>query len=215
MPKARIVDPLLPYAVPINTLSPWPGNPRQGDIEAMAQSLRTNGQYRLAVVQESTGQICAGNHMWLAARDELGWDTIAAITLPLTDEEAKRLLAADNGVAEKGSFNEHLLASLLSDLAATDLGLEGTGYEPADLEDLANLLTAPESLDSLAAQHGSWNDEPADTEPSDVTTTQGWPTITITCPPDVKARFDKLFNAQDGEPWQRLAVILDTAEQAA
>lgn len=216
MTTAHIAEPLRTYAVPIDSLTPWPGNPRQGDIEAMAQSLRTNGQYRLAVVQESTGQICAGNHMWLAARDELGWDTIAAITLPLTDEEAKRILAADNGVAEKGSFNEHLLASLLSDLATTELGLAGTGYEPADLEDLANLLAAPESLSDLASQHGTWDDDTphGDSGDSPVTTTQGWPVITITCPPDVKARFDHLFNSQDGEPWQRLAALLDFAEQA-
>lgn len=220
MAEPRIAAPLLQHVVPIDTLKPWPGNPRQGDIEAMAASLKTNGQYRVAVVQESSGQICAGNHMWLAAKDELGWDALAAITLDISDEEAKRILAADNGVGEKGSFNEYLLADLLHDLAGSDLGLEGTGYEPADLEDLANLLSAPDSLDSLAGSHGGYDDS------GDVTPSRsegdsdgggdpsGWPKIEIACPPKIKARFDKAFNDLDGEPWQRLEAILDAYDPA-
>lgn len=220
MAKPKIAVPLLDHVVPIDSLKPWPGNPRQGDIEAMAASLKTNGQYRVAVVQASSGQICAGNHMWLAAKDELGWDSLAAITLDLSDDEAKRILAADNGVGEKGSFNEYLLADLLHDLAGTDMGLEGTGYEPADLEDLANMLSAPDSLDSLGGQHGDWDDSgdvtPSGSEPdgdggSDPT---GWPKIEIACPPKLKARFDKAFNDLDGEPWQRLETILEAYEQA-
>lgn len=216
MTDTHIAAPLREHTVPIDSLKPWPGNPRQGDIEAMAASLKANGQYRVAVVQQSSGQICAGNHMWLAAKDELGWDTIAAITLDISDEEAKRILAADNGVGEKGTFNEYLLADLLHDLSGTDIGLEGTGYEPADLEDLTNLLSAPESLDNLGGQHGDWNGS------GDVTTTEtendsnpdGWPKIEIACPPKTKARFDKAFNNLDGEPWERLETILDGHDQA-
>lgn len=220
MTTANIAAPLHEHIVPIDTLKPWPGNPRQGDIEAMAASLRTNGQYRVAVVQESTGQICAGNHMWLAAKDELGWEHIAAITIDLTDEEAKRILAADNGVGEKGSFNEYLLADLLHELSGSDLGLEGTGYEPADLEDLANLLSAPESLDNLSGKHGDWDDSgdvtPSRSEPDGDGggDPSGWPRVEIACPPKLKARFDKAFNDLDGEPWQRLDTILEAYEQA-
>jgi hypothetical protein len=218
--KPKIAAPLLEHVVPIDSLKPWPGNPRQGDIEAMAASLRTNGQYRVAVVQESSGQICAGNHMWLAAKDELGWEELAAITLPLSDEEAKRILAADNGVGEKGSFNEYLLADLLHDLAGSDIGLEGTGYEPADLEDLANLLSAPESLDTLGGQHGDWDDSgdvtpsPSEADSDGGGDPSGWPKVEIACPPKLKARFDRAFNDLDGEPWQRLEAILGAYEQA-
>lgn len=220
MAPPLIAPPLLDHVVPIDSLKPWPGNPRQGDIEAMAASLRTNGQYRVAVVQQSTGQICAGNHMWLAAKDELGWDSLAAITLDISDEEAKRILAADNGVGEKGSFNEYLLADLLHDLAGTSLGLEGTGYEPADLEDLANMLSAPASLDSLSGAHGDWDDSgdvtssPAEKDGDGGGDPAGWPTVQIACPPQLKARFDKAFNDLDGEPWQRLEAILEAYEQA-
>ena len=220
MSQANISEPLRPHAVPIDTLKPWPGNPRQGDIEAMAASLRTNGQYRVAVVQKSTGQICAGNHMWLAAKDELGWDQLAAITLDLTDDEAKRILAADNGVGEKGSFNEYLLADLLHDLAGTDIGLEGTGYEPADLEDLANMLSAPDTLDQLGGQHGDWDDT-GDVTPSPSAADSdtggdpsGWPRIEIACPPKVQARFAKAFNDLDVEPWQPLETLMYAYAQA-
>lgn len=220
MAKSKIAAPLLPHVVPIDSLKPWPGNPRQGDIEAMAASLKTNGQYRVAVVQESSGQICAGNHMWLAAKDELGWEELAAIVVPLSDEEAKRILAADNGVGEKGSFNEYLLADLLHDLAGSELGLEGTGYEPADLEDLANMLSAPDSLDSLGGEHGGWDDSgdvtpsPSEQDGDGGGDPSGWPKIEIACPPKIKARFDKAFNDLDGEPWQRLEAILEAYEAA-
>ena len=34
-----IVDGLAPLAVPIDELAPLPGNPRRGDVEAVARSL--------------------------------------------------------------------------------------------------------------------------------------------------------------------------------
>jgi hypothetical protein len=216
--KPKVAQPLRDLIVPIDSLKPWPGNPRQGDIDAMAASLKTNGQYRPAVVQKSSGQICAGNHMWLAAKDELRWDGIAAVVVDLTDEQAKRILAADNGVGEKGTFNEFLLAELLTDLSGTDLGLAGTGYDPADLEDLANMISAPATLDELHGEHGTWDDT-GDVTPSDsaksAETPGGWPAVSIACPPKLKARFDRAFNALDGEPWERLEIILEAYEETA
>jgi len=41
-------------SVALNTLESYPTNPRRGDIEAIAQSLKAHGQYRPIVVQYGT-----------------------------------------------------------------------------------------------------------------------------------------------------------------
>lgn len=134
--KPNIPTPLQQHVVPIDSVTPWPGNPREGDIDAIAESLQAGGQWRLAVVQKSSGQICVGNNMWIAAKERLDWDGIAAIHLDLTDDQARRMLARDNRTSDRGSYNDYLLADFLNELSGTDLGLEGTGYTDEDLEDL-------------------------------------------------------------------------------
>jgi len=55
-------------SVALNTLESYPTNPRRGDIEAIAQSLKAHGQYRPIVVQYGTNFILAGNHTYKAAK---------------------------------------------------------------------------------------------------------------------------------------------------
>lgn len=124
------------HIVPIDSVQPWPGNPRQGDLDDIASSLQQYGQWRVAVVQKSSGNICIGNNMWHAAKEKLEWDGIAAIHLDVSDDDARRMLARDNRSSDKGTYNDYLLADFLGELADTDLGLDGTGYEPTDLDDL-------------------------------------------------------------------------------
>ena len=75
-------------------LNPYYRNPRHGDIDAIAQSLEVNGQYRPIVVNlgRKTGrplEVLAGNHTLAAAR-RLGWDTITATTVDVDDQGAAR-----------------------------------------------------------------------------------------------------------------------------
>lgn len=211
MNESRVPDALRDHLVPIDSVKPWPDNPRRGDTGALAESLHANGQYRPAVVQAATGRICAGNHMWLAAKN-LGWSHIAAIHVDLTDEEAKRILVADNRIGELGGYDERLLAGVLGELATTDLALEGTGYDQDALEDLVAMVEAPADLNSLEQRYGPWEPTPA---PGDTASGSGetpqWTVISIACPPDVKARFDQVFNALPGQPHERLAAILQKA----
>jgi len=65
-------------SVKVDTLKEFDGNPRKGNVKALVESLQANGQYRPIVVQKSTRQILAGNHLWKAAQ-ELGWSEISII----------------------------------------------------------------------------------------------------------------------------------------
>jgi ParB-like nuclease domain len=48
--------------VPIGDLTHYRKNPRRGDIEAIKESLRANGQYRPIVARRQTLEVLAGNH---------------------------------------------------------------------------------------------------------------------------------------------------------
>ena len=95
----RIPDSLAHLAVPIDSLKPWPQNPRKGDLEAIRESLRVNAQFRPILYRASDRVILAGNHTWHAACAD-GWTEIAAQPIEPTDEaHAKRIVLADNRTA--------------------------------------------------------------------------------------------------------------------
>src|ERR1019366_7782298 len=75
-------------AVDITTLYELPGNPRKGDVEAVARSYATFGQQKPIVVQRRGRKtvVIDGNHQLKAAR-QLGWDRIGVP--PLNDEASK------------------------------------------------------------------------------------------------------------------------------
>lgn len=122
--------------VPVAELRPYPGNPRQGDVEAIKRSLAANGQYRPVVVNRRTSEVLAGNHTLLAAR-ELGWEQIAASYVDVDEDGARRIVLADNRTNDLAGYDDEALVELLQALP----DLEGTGYDEealgALLEELA------------------------------------------------------------------------------
>ena len=54
--------------IKLGDLRPLPGNARRGDVDAIVDSLRRNGQFRPLVVQRSTGYVLGGNHTLQAAQ---------------------------------------------------------------------------------------------------------------------------------------------------
>ncbi len=72
-----ISEDLEPLATPIADLRELPGNPRVGDVGAVARSLDQFGQ-RKPIVALRDGTIIAGNHTWKAA-NQLGWEKIAVV----------------------------------------------------------------------------------------------------------------------------------------
>ena len=113
--------------VSVNALKPHPRNPRQGDVEVIAESIDVNGFYGAVVAQRSTGFILAGNHRFLAAK-QTGATKIPIIWVDCSDEEAQRILLADNRTSDLADYDDQALADLLKELAKSDSGLLGTGY---------------------------------------------------------------------------------------
>lgn len=126
--------------VTLTKLTPHPRNVRQGDVGAISQSLTEHGQYRPIVVQRSTGQIIAGNHTYRAA-SSLGWKQVAVNYLDVTDEQALRILLVDNRTNDLASYDDNALVELLTELAATEQTLTGTGYNEDDLDELLGTIT--------------------------------------------------------------------------
>lgn len=126
---------LATVVVGIDTVKPYAKNPRLGNIDAIAQSLKKNKQYRPIVVQKSTNTILAGNHTWRAAK-HLGWEDIAVVFVDVDDERAKRIVIADNRTADLGTYDPELLAEIMESLP----DVEGTGYTEQDRQILLDAV---------------------------------------------------------------------------
>ncbi|MGI5139361.1 MULTISPECIES: ParB/RepB/Spo0J family partition protein [unclassified Streptomyces] len=152
---ARIPESLLPLAVPIDDLSVYHRNPRTGDVDAIAESLRVNGQYKAIVVNRGThtgrpNEILAGNHTWTAAK-QLGWDQIAATFVDVSDEDAARIVVVDNRTSDLAGYDSELLADILDELP----DLDGTGYDQDALDKLLDHRALPEAIDLPSEGQGT------------------------------------------------------------
>lgn len=137
---------LRPFLVPIDTLEPFPGNPRRGDIAELRGSLRRFGQVLPVLADPKLGEgervrIIARHHLVLAATEE-GWTHVAVIAHEFADEEeARAYLLADNRLGELGGYDDEALVEHLKQLAELD-ALAGTGYTTDDLDDRLAALRA-------------------------------------------------------------------------
>lgn len=131
------------HEVAIDKLKGYKNNPRVGNVEKIAESLEANGQFRPIIVRKETNEILAGNHTWKAAQ-HLGWKTIKVTYVEkLTDEQAARIVVADNRLPDLGDYNQDALAELLAGLALSpNGGLAGTGYEAEEVESILREVTA-------------------------------------------------------------------------
>lgn len=134
---ARLVD--------LDKLKELPGNPRTGDVSAIAGSLERNGQFRPIVVNTRDMTILAGNHTAKAAR-QLGWQQIRVWYVDADEATAKRIALADNRTAELGGYDDDNLAAMLKDIGVVeDLGaLEGTGWTPEAALPFLDTLMGPD-----------------------------------------------------------------------
>ena len=137
---------------PIGELKAHPENPRQGDISAIAGSIQKNGWYGTIVAQRSTGYVLAGNHRLMAAKS-IGMETVPVYWVDVDDEQANRILLADNRASDLATYDDSALADILANLVDTDLGLTGTGFDDADLEALLF------DLDRLNPTYGTLTDD--------------------------------------------------------
>lgn len=132
--ESKLGDVKVLYAM-VNEIDPHPDNANVGDLESIQESIRVNGFYAPIIVQASSGYIIAGNHRYKAAVS-LGYESVPVVYLDVDDEEAKRIMVADNRTTRLGHDDTEMLTKLLEDLGDSDIGLMGTGYTHAELQSL-------------------------------------------------------------------------------
>lgn len=133
----KIHGDLAGLAVPIANLETLPGNPRRGDVQAIARSYDTFGQRKPVVATRTgerdghpTGVVSGGNHQLAAAR-QLGWDMLAVVWTDDNPETQAAWALADNRTADLGTYDNDLLGQIDTPALFT-----ATGYTDADLQAL-------------------------------------------------------------------------------
>lgn len=145
---ASRTKPPRPTSVPPAELNTYHRNARLGNVDAIAGSLKVNGQYKPIVVNVGTAtgrpnEVLAGNHTLRAFRD-LGerhpeddrWAEILVHWVDVDDDRAARIVLADNRTAEMGTYDHEQLLELVDGLGGD---LEGTGFTVEDLDELEKL----------------------------------------------------------------------------
>lgn len=153
-PDGQYVPPTIHEALralvrPVEGLTPYPGNARNGDTDRIGESIDAHGQYAPIVYQLSSGHIIKGNHVMHCAL-ERGWDWVAATPLDVDDDRARRIVLADNATSDAGRYDDPLLMALLEPYA--DLAdFAGTGFTEHEYLDLADRLERAQQAELNAA----------------------------------------------------------------
>lgn len=146
--------------IPLKNIALLAGNPRRGNIDAVAESMETNGVYQPVIINKGTHtgremEVIAGNHRVQAAQ-KLRLETIPAIVLDITDSEAKRIALADNRTSDLAEYDAQALLDMLDDLD----DLVGTGYDLDDLDELrADLEEIAEEIEPEKEAGGSLEEQ--------------------------------------------------------
>lgn len=181
---------------PLADLRPHPRNARNGDTDAIVESIRVNGVYRPLYVQTSTHEILAGNHSYEAVQ-LLGGEKVPVVLLDVDDETALRILVTDNRTADLGMYDDGLLVDLLDELNAQPTGLLGTGYRPDDLADLRLLLDSPLNLDNVGRDYTPGG------------AGQDWVLVTVRIAPQQVPTWDRLVEEANGDRSVAFARLLN------
>ncbi|ONK13260.1 hypothetical protein [Streptomyces sp. MP131-18] len=181
--------------LPLDHLTPFPGNAKRGHVPTILESLCRNGQYRSLVIREVGPAliVLAGNHTLQAlaahgpgdcgltvtvAGEERPcgichnqpWDPVARCEIVSCDDDtAARINLVDNRAPELGTYDTDALAELIAGL---DDDLGGTGYTETDLEDLLKPIEplADETVpDVLTLENPEDTPEPAAPETTGAT----------------------------------------------
>lgn len=178
-------------------------NPRIGNVDVIANSLRANSQYRPVVVNKGTYtgrplEILKGNHTVQAIQelserypDDERWSSVDCWVVDVDEEAARRIVAADNRTADLGSFDEQILLELLQDLPDMDLG---TGYSQEDLSAMNEKLREWEPQDNSSSE----------TEGDDEEEGHDWPKIKTRVPPAIYELFVQVPGQDHSEKLQAL-----------
>lgn len=119
--------------VDIDILQTFHKNPRKGDVEKVAESIKAHGQIKPIGVNRGTktgreNEILFGNHTYKACL-KLKKKKIWVVWFDVDDTKAKEIVVADNGAVDGATYDNEVLAGLLSDIKESTGTLVGTTYD--------------------------------------------------------------------------------------
>jgi hypothetical protein len=153
---AQIAKDLTPLIQPITKLKPATHNPRKGDVESIKKSYERFGQRKPIVADRATGEIIAGNHQYLAAK-ELGWSEMAVVFVDDDRETAIAYGVADNRIGQLGEWDVEELVFALEEIGLD--AIDSVGFSEADVEDFRALLDEHQmSAPAIAMMDGGLRD---------------------------------------------------------
>ena len=82
-------------------------------------------------------------------------DTVPVLWVDVDNARAVKILLADNRTNDLAGYDNKALTELLSDISNTD-GLEGTGYDEADLDALIAELAREQSVQTVNGEDDEW-----------------------------------------------------------
>jgi ParB-like nuclease domain len=121
--------------IEIDCLVPYPQNARRGNVGVIMDSIREFGQYGPLVCrarEHKPPMVLAGNHT-LKALAGLGHQTARVELIECSDDEAKRIVIADNRTGDLATWDEVALAAQLESFGDD---FAGTGFTLVDAEKL-------------------------------------------------------------------------------
>lgn len=164
-PTTAISDELVIRYEPLTDLLRAPRNPKNHNLDQIESSMKRHGFVAPIIKNQATGRIVAGHGRLdtLLASKSKGEPAPKRVRVvdgewfvPVvhgiaweSDAEAEAYLIADNQLTMMGGWNEPELIPMLNDLAITERGLMGTGFDREDLDamiaDLADRTASKEN----------------------------------------------------------------------
>jgi ParB-like nuclease domain len=179
--------------LPVADLQPYYRNAHRGNVPRIRHSLQEHGQFKPVVVNRGTHtgrawEVLCGSHTLLAAVEDQRVE-LAAVVVDVDDDRAAKINLVDNPRyhhPEDLDYDDRLLLELLADLP----DLDGSGYDPGDVDNLQALL-----------DHGQW-DEPRKKDSSgegEIQDEAMWPKIDMRVPPGVYDAWRVLLDRYTGK----------------
>lgn len=163
--------------LPLEDLQPDPRNPKAHDLGVIDASVGRFGMIDQVVRDDRTGYIISGHGRTktLRAMRERGESAPEGVQVtedgtwlvPVTvgwssrtDAEAGAALIALNKTTELGGWDDEALLDILDDLASEDgAGLDGVGFEFAEIEGLRSYLDSAEVVDTFTIAASAYGSE--------------------------------------------------------
>lgn len=145
-----ISEDLRGLAYPIDKLELLPGNPRKGNVEAVAKSLEAFGQRKPVVARRKEGSdigiVLAGNTTLQGGR-RLNWSHIAVTWVDDDDKTAAAFAIADNRTHDLGEYDDEAIIEMVQKFDDDFDLLEASGYDLMEIEEIVQKITGDEDYD--------------------------------------------------------------------